>query len=210
MKDINVFNENLYLLEKLFPEEYNDSLEENKRKLFNETETSWENNIRRFTNNSINYLLLCEAPPDSGDYFYTNYKKPLFNKVWQTFFDIPQCDNDEDAYKSLADIGFLLLDSVPYSMDYSTGRKRYKPEYETLILNSLKWWQKKLNDNFVLSENTIIAFGFKLNAEKVIKVTDGVLQINNEPHILHKDNIVADRKQNWQPSIKNLKSVFNL
>lgn len=209
MIDQKVFNENLELLKKLFPQEFNENLIEVKRKIFYNTETDWEKNICRFTNKAVRYLLICEAPPDNGEYFYSNFNKSLFNKVWETFFSIPKGINSDEAYQYLADIGFLLVDSLPYSMDYSKERKRNLPEYDILVENCLGWWQQKLEDNFIINDKTIIALGFKINAEKIINITHGKLSHNRTIYPLVKDNIVADSTERWQPSIKKLKSVFN-
>lgn len=209
MIDHKVFNDNLDLLEKLFPQEFNENLIEIKRKIFNDTELDWEKNACRFTNKVIRYLLICEAPPSNGEYFYSNFKKSLFNKVWETFFKIPKCLNADDAYQYLADNGFLLIDSVPYPMDYTKGRKRYMDEYKLLVQNSLEWWQKKLDDNFIINDKTIIAFGFKLNSEKILELTKGQLKNNNKTFPLLEGNLVADKKAKWQPSVEKLKLIFN-
>lgn len=208
MIDIKVFNENLNLLEKLFPQEFSDRLIEEKLKMFYATELDWKKNTKRFTNKKIRYLLICEAPPNNGDYFYSNIKKPLFNKVWEAFFKTPKYHNAEDAYKQLADIGFLLIDTIPYSMDYSKGRKRNTAEYKQLVKNSLEWWQKKLNDHFIITKETIIAYGFKINSEVIIEATSGKLLYSHLTLPPIHTNLVADKKEKWQPSISKLKSVY--
>jgi hypothetical protein len=208
MIDIKVFNDNLNLLEKLFPQEFSDRLIEKKLKIFNATELEWEENTKRFTNKKIRYLLICEAPPNNGDYFYSNFEKSLFNKVWQTFFQAQKCNNAEDAYQQIADIGFLLIDTIPYSMDYSKGRKRYTAEYKQLVKNCLDWWQVKLKVNFILNKETIIAYGFKINSNVIYEVTSGKLTFSNLTLPPVDTNFVADINERWQPSISKLESVF--
>lgn len=217
---MDIFSKNLFLLKELFPNQIDATKEGELRKIFHDTESSWSKNLTRFKVKEIKYLLICEAPPESGKYFYNNFERPLFTTVWKTFFDSPKCVNSEDAYKCLANEGFLLIDTLPYSMDYSQNRKIRKSEvYKKLIKECLPWWLEKLNNNFNFAPvgNLKIAFGFKLNAETIINETNGKISLKTKilkgsklkEYKIDNNQIVADGLIKWQPSIKLLENTFD-
>lgn len=218
---MDIFTKNLSLLKKLFYEEVDEDRIEFLREVFIKTEDAWYKNVRRFSSKVIQYLLICEAPPDTGDYFYINFKKPLFNTVWNTFFPNEKALNSEDAYTKLAEKGFLLIDTLPYSINYSSKRSiRKSDEYGDLIWECKDWWLEKLNSNFTFANSSElkVAFGFKLNSEKLIIALNNKLLLKSvhnsklgyEEYRVNDSNLVADKKTKWQPSISELKRVFEI
>lgn len=151
-------------------------------------EDLWETNQKRYNNGTgntegkgspcIKYLLICEAPPVGGQYFYKNPKGYLFNQVWKCFFGSqPVCSNPNNAYQCLADIGFLLIDSLPFPQKY-TSKDRQKPAYQMMIDKYLPVWEQKLDSNFIFCADLKIAFGFKLNAYAVLKAAPNGIMLS--------------------------------
>lgn len=162
--------------------------------------------IRKFTREIvIKYLLICEASPASGKYFYKSTDIGLFKKVWKTFFLNDVCNNPEDAYWCLLDRGFLLIDTLPYSMSY-TSRDREKEEYDDLIKSCLPFWLNKLNKHVSFSHDLKVAFGFKLNALSVLNACNQVLTLNSINYQISQNDIAASGS--GQPITKNLERIF--
>lgn len=207
---MDVFDQQLHLLKNLFQNQINVPKEQQLRNIFDTTENFLYNNLKRFSNREIKYLLICEAPPETGNYFYNNYKKTLFTTVWNTFYSNPVCSNHDDAYKCLADVGFLLVDTLPYAMDYSINQKIRKnnSSYDALIKACLLWWINKLNSNFIFAPDLKIAFGFKLNAQSLIKATGGTICLGAKDHPLTPNMIAASGA--GQPTIANLERIFKI
>lgn len=206
-----VFDENLFMLEELFGKnEVSEKLNRLKY-IFNNTEESWGRNLKILNNFKIKYLLICEAPPYSEieppKYFY-NYHDRNFNKeIWKTFFPNETFPNDKEYYfKKLAEIGFLIIDTLPYSMFFQNKRKN--KNYYNLLKNSLEWVFEKLNqEELNLSKNIKIAFGFKVNAEKFIEITKGNLELKNNITLnFDKDNIAYDGS--GVPHANALRKIF--
>lgn len=153
----------------------------------------------------IKYLLICEAPPRSGKYFYKSIDDYLFKQVWKTFFGNNIPGNPANAYQALADLGFLLVDSLPYSLNYRCKRRR--TSYHDLIKACLLWWQAKLN-HFSFDSDLKIAFGFTINARNIIKATRGELTLGSKDFFLTEDMIAATTA--GQPSTGELSRVFNI
>jgi len=218
---MDIFNNNLPLLKKLFDKEVDEDRIKYLREVFIKTEDAWDENVSRFSRKVIKYLLICEAPPDTGDYFYLNFKKPLFSTVWNTFFPYEKRPDSEDAYTMLAEKGFVLIDTLPYSMNYSSKRSiRKSDEYGDLIWECKDWWLEKLNTNFTFANppELKVAFGFKLNSEKLINALNNKLLLKSvhdskfcyEEYRVNDSNLVADRKTKWQPSLSELQRVFDI
>lgn len=204
---MDVFDQHLQLLWDLFPTQINKQKKRELRNIFENTENSWNANKNRFSDKEIKYLLICEAPPDSGNYFYNNFDKPLFSTVWKTFFNLPKCKNSKDAYQCLADIGFLLIDTLPYSMNY--GNHRFNPQYYRLINSCLSWWLGKLI-GLNLSKDLKIAFGYNQNALNVMIALS--LKKNNNPLLQYLPLTPEQIAQSsaGQPTSKRLVEIFEV
>lgn len=104
--------------------------------IFIESEHKWEANLKRFGSKRVKYLLIGEAPPwsPSGEvrYFYNTFSPPLNARVWKTFHRSPIPEHKEAALDGLADVGFLLVDSLPFAIKY-TSRMRNSPSYKELV-----------------------------------------------------------------------------
>lgn len=86
------------------------------------------------------------------------------------------------ADKALAEFarqGFLIVDSIPFSMEY-TSNKRKSVTYQQLIGVTVSALQEALRSSpFRWSRNLRIAFSVKLNALAVIRALEGRLDLNS-------------------------------
>ncbi len=194
--DFKVFDDNLYLLEQLFGKEEVLKKLERLKFIFKNTEESWLKNLDYFANSKVKYILICEAPPYSEieipTFFYNQTNRKFNPSIWNTFSNDEKPKIESQYYKKLAEKGFIMIDSIPYSMNFE--RQRRKKAYKILLKNSLEWILNKLeNRKISLSEDLKIVFGFKINGEIFIEVTNGILQLNNGRILnLDKNNIAYD------------------
>ena len=206
---METFNEHFEKLNDIFSKKHN--IPQQRPDLTNihqNTEKSWKANIHRYPGEKlIKFLLICEAPPITGKYFYSDVNTYLFKQVWKAFFTNPVCPNPNDAYQCLADRGFLLIDTLPFPVKYQS-RHRKKPAYYNLISVCLPWWLNKLNSNYKFDFNLKIAFGFKLNALSIIKASNGRIHLNGVPHPLS-SNMIA-KSGSGQPTASILSSKFGI
>lgn len=209
--DCSIINTNLEILGKLFPKKVFD-LKEIQRLEANYTKNHglWEGNLNaNFNGTQVKYLLICEAPPESGDYFYSNEEvAPLLRSVYRVFYHSVPRNIQANLLSNLAEKGFLLIDTLPYAMNYSNHR--FNPEYYNLIDACLKWWLNNLKEiNF--SEDLKIAFGFNQNALNVMIA----LSHYNQPHKLQgfcSNNSLTPKliaqSSAGQPTTRRLKEIF--
>lgn len=207
----SVFENNIYLLEGLLgKKEVSEKLDRFKF-IFENTENSWIKNLERFGDQKIKYILICEAPPYSETempvFFYNQFDNKFNRTIWKVFFPNQKFpNNSEEYYQKLADCGFLLIDNLPFSANYASKRKN--KAYKNLLRNSLDLFFKILNNEKIrIAEGAKFAFGFKVNAEKFIEITNGSIQLQSQQiFILNKKQIAANGS--GFPSSENLSKIF--
>lgn len=212
MVDYKVFDDNLFLLEKLFGKEEVLQKLERLKFIYKNTEESWFKNLEYFQNSEVKYILICEAPPYSETlvpkYFYNEIDRKFNTIIWNVFFENKKKPDDRKLYyKSLAEKGFLLIDNIPFSMQYDSHKHRNKEAYFQLIKNSLNWTLEKFQTNKIKLSNDIkIAFGFKINAQRFIKATNGEILLNGKSIKFNETNIGIN-KANY-PDSKLFSNIF--
>ena len=92
------------------------------------------------------------------------------------------------AYQKLAENQFLLLDSIPYALNYNGGIRK-KEIYQDLIFEYLTSELLRINELLEFDENLKIAFAFKINGYVIINAFSGKIKIGKE--IIY---LVSDRK----------------
>ena len=209
---MDFFAKNIEILEELFTRKEVDEKLVRLKFIYNQTENAWKQNLKYFKNNEIKYLLICEAAPWSEteipEYFYNQTNRKFNKTIWKTFFKIKEFPKlEEEYYKSLADVGFLIIDNNPYSMNYKP-KHRNRLSYFKILENYLSHLIEKLDfDNIKISEDLIIAFGFKLNAQQFIKLTNGKLSLKNGNTVTFDEkNICADGS--GFPNSDKLSNIF--
>lgn len=193
-----IFENNISLLEKVIGKNQVTEQINRLKYIFENTENCWSKNLDRFENQKIKYLLICEAPPYSETeipiYFYNQFDLNFNKIVWKTFFPNKKFPkNSEEYYQKLADAGFLLVDNLPFPIQY-TSAQRKKSAYKKLLLNSFEWFLQHLKqEKLKISKDVKIAFGFKLNAIQFIELTEGKLLLTEKREVLYnRDNICAN------------------
>jgi len=179
------------------------------------TENIWNNYVGKIPNGKINYLLIAESPPWSLDgppqYVLDPHSRSrtLLSALHKTFIQ----DNEgiikpEETINSLANNGFLIADSIPFSMNYL--RKRTSKRYEDLVSLTTKsyllekLWSEKLN----YSPRLTIAFSVKNNALAILKALGNKLHINGISCVLGEELIGVNRA--YYPDAMKLRSIFRL
>jgi len=209
----NIFNNNLHLLENLFGKNLIAERRNRLLEIFKNTEQSWYNNLDRIKNKKIECLLIAEAPPWSENgtprYFYNKIESSYHKRIWKTFFPFKAIPTDnEQAFNMLIDNKFLLIDSLPYAMNYKG--KRNNENYQKLVKECICWWKEKLTDEKIgFTENVKISFAFKVNGNSIIKALNGRILLQNTQTIeLNKELIAADRS--GYTNSERLREIFKL
>lgn len=216
-------------LEKLFPEQTHllktlfDLREENWEKtldrlnqIYEVTETAWKNNLQRFHNRKIKYLLISEAAPWSDpekeiNYFYLNFHGSWCRRIWNSFYpDSPPKDLDR-IFEMLALKGFLLVDSIPFAMEYS-AKIRAKREYSELVKCCFPYLINKIRHTkikFKYSGQLKVALAFKLNGKAIIEAHSGKINLPNAGKMIVAEEMIAADGSGY-PGTEILKKIYHL
>ena len=160
------------------------------KRVYEETERHWNNNLNYIhrKNIKVKFLLIAEAPPGKKDesvetvkYFYNpesvSHQSYLIN-VARCFFpgETVRCSSmmeKQNLLNKVSDMGFILIDSLPFAMNYSKERKRSSPHYKKLIEVCAGTYVKyKLNECRVpwsSKEQVKVAFSVRKTGEQAIK-----------------------------------------
>lgn len=209
---MKIFEDNIDVLNNLFGEKEIGQKLERLKFIYKNTEESWYRNLENFKNQDVKFLMICEAPPYSEKhlpiFFYNQINQKLNTIIWKLFFKNDKKPVSElDYYKKLADKGFLLVDNIPFSLNYQSKHRKTK-EYKRILEKSLDNVRGKLNhDNIKLAKDVKIAFGFKLNALKFIEVTGGELELKNNRILVFDESHIAATSSGY-PNDTKLSAIF--
>ncbi|HYG15042.1 MAG TPA: hypothetical protein VEC12_04750 [Bacteroidia bacterium] len=190
-----LFASNLPLLKKLFGADVIEQQQDLIKSLLEETENCWDKNIDRLRGHKVERILIGEAPC-SGDAVSEYFYKTIFNsyhlKIWKGLYPDTPLPDQPKAYEMLADKGFLLVDSIPFSMKYAG--KRDKKDYSILLKNGVNWMVQKLSDKRInYADEVKVAFSYKANGLKVMEALDGKLPLKKgQSVVLSPSQIAAD------------------
>lgn len=202
-------------LEKEFPEQYKrlaklfgSNVVRSKAGRLNEIsarcEAAWETNLDRLRNTEVKYLLIAEAPPwsekDPINYFYTTLKGPWCNRIWNAFFNEAIPDDVNRALTLLAEKQFLLIDSLPFSMEYKTNHRK-KELYVELIKCCKAFINKKLNNEKIQWAREVkVALAFYKNGEAIINAFPEGLELKAGQTIKLCPFLIATDESNYTNS----------
>jgi hypothetical protein len=184
--------EGLELLKRLFGSEYVDNKIDIIELIYHASEKYWEKNLEYIIKNGIKikFLLVCEAPPlsecnDDEDvkYFYNpgnisvpqSYLEAVFNVFYPEEREVRArytIQEKQSKLNRIAEKGFLLIDSLPFAMNYSEKMKRSTVTYKKLVKAcAASYLCDKLKNPEIPWDNkgVKIAFSVWLNAREVIK-----------------------------------------
>jgi len=207
------FKQNLPRLENIFGNLIVAGRKQRLMEIFDSTERSWQKNLNRLKNKTIENILIAEAAPwsDSGKprYFYNQIESNYHQRIWRAFFPYTSIPTDnEKAFEMLADKNFLLIDTIPFSISYS-GKRNHSDYYE-IITNSLLWWTEKLkSDKLSYSKKLNVAFAFRVNGLAVIKATNGQLELKHGQTIKLTESIIAADGSGYTNS-ERLRTIYKL
>jgi hypothetical protein len=157
--------------------------------------------------------LIAEAPPwsenDPINYFYNTFKGPWCNRIWKAFFDEAAPNDVNKALKHLAEKQFLLIDSLPFSMKYSSYY-RNKPLYSELVQSCSDYLIEKLNNKKIRwSKSVKLALAFKLNGKAIINAFPDGIDLPNDQTIKLSPSLIAAGGNNY-PNSQKLKDIWCL
>ena len=143
------------------------------------TEEKWEENVQRLMkyNVRIKYLMFGEAAPRTLEgeinYFYNNCHGSWCTAIVEGLL-LPQqvSDGVEQKLAKLAQRQFLLVDTMPFSVNYNNPNNyRNKIAYKELVkLCAFSYLKDKLFDPRLQWDNDVkIAFGVNKNAEAMME-----------------------------------------
>jgi hypothetical protein len=181
---------------------------------------AWERNLDRLEGSNVRYLLIAEAAPWTPvgvvRYYYNTFdqtesSRPVawIRATWKALY--PEADvpgKIEDVLNALAGVGFLLIDTMPFAVDYSGVRA--KPQYSELVSACRDYLLKQIYEPHVPWAQTVkVALAFKKNAEALIESFGGRISFPNGADVsLSAENIVATGS--GFPSAARMKTVWGL
>lgn len=186
-------------------------------KIYEECEDAWEKNLKRFNGNPIKYLLIGEAAPWPKDgaevsYFYKKPEGRLLHQVLKAFFqDGPEpIPKKDERFKKLAERGFILIDSLPFAMPYTT-RLRISKNYLYLLKSAKSYFYASKINKIKWCREVRIAFAFQWNGCQMIKALDRKLTVPNVGDIpLDESMIAIDEKNKRLSSVERLREIWGL
>ncbi len=197
---------------------YTGALPEYLNRIYAVTETKWEENVLRLEKNksNIKYLMIGEAAPetlsDEVSYFYNNCHGNWCKAIVEgiiPWYQVPS--NIEEKLAELAKRHFLLVDTMPFALNYSANNRRGKKAYKELVgMCANSYFHKKLFDSRLKwADEVKVAFGVKKNALAMMEAfPDGLCLPNGQTVSLSLD-LVATTEANY-PHADRVKSVFEL
>ncbi len=184
--------------------------------IFQHVENSWKVYLERHRDKEIRYLLIAEAAPWTASgtqhrYFYTAPEGAWARRILKTFLGQHRYDTDT-SLSMLADNGFLLVDTLPFALKYST-RIRMGDDYFQLLKASKDHFINKLNNSgLTWHEDVKVALAFRCNGYRVIEaygrkieLLDGAQKITLG---LNESQIAADDSN--YTSTRRLREIYGL
>lgn len=184
--------------------------------VYDYTEQKWREYIDQIPDGVIKYLLIAEAPPATADgpppYFLDPAARPrtLMQAVSGAFFGdlVYKQLGSERTLAKLAQQGFLMVDSIPFAMDYKARRSR-KAYADLVALTAKKYMLAKLAaSSLSWSRDLRIAFSVPKNAHRVMRGLQRRLKVGEMSLTLSEDMIAVDRSN--YPRADVLRAVFRL
>jgi len=181
--------------------------------------SAWNKNIERLRNKQVKYLLIAEAAPwsegDSVQYFYKTFDKDIrgrpiqwIRSLWKVFYPIPPPNDIEQCLLMLADMGFLLVDSIPFALNYKSYRNRY--EYKELVRSCSEFITTQLLCDIIdWSDKCMVALAFKLNGLAVIESFHNGIALPNGQNLAFSETKIAATGSGF-PTRNSLSKVWEI
>lgn len=188
--------------------------------IFERSEEFWHQALDMIPERRIKYMMIAEAPPWSPfgevEYFYNPLSKSrtFLNAICNAFFEehIYTTRGIDKALSELGQRGFLLCDSIPFAMNYSTGNKRARQDYRRLVeMTTTTYMEKKLTESGIKWADTIcVAFGVYRNARVIIDKYRGQFPLGCSGRMIPiNEQLIAVNKAGY-PCRDRLKTIFKI
>jgi hypothetical protein len=165
-------------------------IEKRLREIFQKTEECWAHVIESLKGKKVNYVLIGEAAPWSGDdeevsYFYNRAMEggsPFLNNVYKAFcgYEHKAANNTKaEMIDAISDRGFILIDMLPFALpyrnkSYGLGQtKQFKASYEQLVQGSMTYLFDKLDRiKGQMKDKRLVRVAYKLQCDPLRKGID--------------------------------------
>ena len=202
------------VLRELFGVEYVDERIGRLNTIHEYTESLWSEYIKKLPSKTVKYLLIAESPPWSQDgppqYFLDPKSRPrsLMNAFRRAFFASSTNNNSQFIINEFAQHGLLLVDSIPFSMNYSGVRNRIK--YKELVGLTVKSYMLKKIAGFGLkyTKDMRIVFGYQINALNVLDSLGSVLTVQNNRYEIN-NKMICTNAANY-PDANRIREILHL
>lgn len=212
--DFNKFENELKILKGLFSKKIIEDNLERINEIFTKSESFWGQQLFNLPAEGVKYLLIAEAPPWSaeGEVTYVYNPKSEIRTLLKALYKAFSIDGyaNEERLNNLTNEGLLIVDSLPFAMDYSSGGKRSRDKYQELVRECVKTnMLPKINySKLRWSEDLKIGFAFKRNALSIMSALNNKIEIDSikKSFSLSEEMIVANNA--GYPDAKLIKKVF--
>jgi hypothetical protein len=182
------------------------------KEIHGHAELCWRKYAEELGDRCVKYLLIAEAPPWSPCGKQIQYvldplsrSRTLMSALRRDFPAASGLPADK-ALAEFARQGFLILDSMPFSMEY-TSNKRKSDKYRLLIGVTVNAVQEALRSSSLKwSRDVRIAFSVKLYARAVIRALEGRLDLNGTVFSLSETQIAVSEA--GYPDAAKLRALF--
>ncbi len=179
---------------------------------FQHAEEKWEENIKRLEGHKVSYLLMGEAAPspspkDPMNYFYGNCKGAWCTSVKNAL--LPGRDKikePKEIFDALAELGFVLVDSLPFAIRYTSTMRLGEP-YLDLLRGTRHWVEEKLA-RIPWADDVKVALAFRLNGEALCKAYENKLRISEDRFIDISPEKIVTNASNMGVDARRLREAF--
>jgi len=210
---IERFPTELSELRRLFGSDTVDDALPRLKEIYDYTEAKWQAYADQLPDGLVRYVLVAEAPPWSDEGVPQFLLDPASRvrslmRALRAVFPGAADGSAADALTILARHGFLLLDSIPFAMNYSA--KRSSQRYEALIrLTAKTYLQAKIDASpLTWSPDIRVAFAVKRNACAIISGSGGQLLFAGRPHTISTEQIAINGA--GYPDAKTLRDLYGI
>jgi hypothetical protein len=176
------------------------------------TEARWHEYVLNLREGAVRYLLIGEAPPWSAEGTPQYLLDPAsrvrtFMRAVRGTFAGAELGSSVDCLRVLAATGFLLLDSIPFAMNYSA--KRATRSYDELIRQTVpSYLQTKIDSSGLRWATDIrVAFAVERNARSILRAITH-LSVGGRKHLLSPAMVAVNRA--GYPDSSKLQNVYGI
>ena len=178
-------------------------------------EKAWGENTKRLSGTKVKYLLIAEAPPwsegESVRYFYLTFNKDAgwITGVWNVFYENDPPKTACEYLNQLAKKGFLLIDSLPFAMPYTTPMRK-RPSYKRLVECCSDYVEKKISDPMIKwSEDVKVAFAFKHHGRALLETFPRGITLPTGRRVPFQKEMIAATSSGF-PTRNSLRTVWGM